>query len=103
LRRPKSFLPDDAVTPLESPPAIHWTLSYGADLAIRVWGDDCVVHHALSNDTHRLAAWLVPALQRLGQQPPATLAELAELMDADAAAATDALQQLEQLLLVQRC
>jgi hypothetical protein len=85
LRRPKSFLPDDAVTPLESPPAIHWTLSYGADLAIRVWGDDCVVHHALSNDTHRLAA------------------ELAELMDADAAAATDALQQLEQLLLVQRC
>lgn len=91
------------MTPLESLPTIHWTLSYGADLAIRVWGDDCVVHHALSNDTHRLAAWLIPALQRLGQQPPATLGELAALIDADEAEATDALQQLEQLLLVQRC
>jgi hypothetical protein len=103
LRRPKSFLPDDAVTPPETQPATRWTLSYGADLSIRVWGDDCVVHHALSNDTHRLAAWLVPALQRLGQQPPATLTELAALIDADADATTDALQQLEQLLLVQRC
>lgn len=78
-------------------------LTHGADLSLRVWGDDCLVHHALSNDTHRLAAWLVPALQRLGQQPPASLDELAGLMEADVDSAADALQQLERLLLVERC
>ncbi len=83
--------------------APRWTLTYGADLAIRVWGDDCLVHHALSNDTHRLAAWLVPALQRLGAEPPATLDELAELMDADTDTARDVLQQLERLSLARPC
>lgn len=81
----------------------RWALTYGADLSIRVWDGDCLVHHALSNDTHRLAAWLVPALERLAQQPPAALDELAALMDADLESAADALQQLERLLLVCRC
>jgi hypothetical protein len=84
-------------------PTPRWALTYGADLSIRVWGDDCLVHHALSNDTHRLAAWLAPALERLGEAPPAHLDELAALMDADAETAADALQQLEQLLLVRQC
>lgn len=84
-------------------PTPRWALTYGADLSIRVWGDDCVVHHGLSNDTHRLAAWLVPALRRLAEQPPALLDELATLMEADSETTTDVLQQLEQLLLVQRC
>ncbi|MCE4538707.1 hypothetical protein LXT12_15755 [Pelomonas sp. P7] len=87
--------------PSSSPP--RWTLTHGADLSIHVWGDDCLVHHALSNDTHRLAAWLVPALRRLGQQPPATLEELATLMEADEDSARDALEQLERLLLVEPC
>lgn len=86
--------------PVQTP---RWALTYGADLSIRVWGDDCLVHHALSNDTHRLAAWLAPALKRLGEEPPALLDELAALMDADEATAADALQQLEQLLLVRQC
>ena len=81
----------------------RWALTYGADLSIRVWGDDCLVHHALSNDTHRLAAWLVPGLRRLAEQPPAGFDELAALMDADSEMTADVLQQLEQLLLVQRC
>lgn len=81
----------------------RWTLTYGADLAVRVWGDDCLVHHALSNDTHRLAAWLEPALSRLAQPQPASAEELAELMGTDTDGAVDALQQLERLLLVQRC
>lgn len=84
-------------------PTPRWTLTYGADLSIRVWDQDCLVHHALSNDTHRLAAWLAPALLRLGEQPPASLVELAALMEADEATTLDAMQQLEQLLLVQRC
>ncbi|KQW46530.1 hypothetical protein ASD88_09010 [Pelomonas sp. Root662] len=61
------------------------------------------MHHALSNDTHRLAAWLVPALERLAEQPPASLDELATLMDADLETAADALQQLQRLSLVQPC
>jgi hypothetical protein len=91
------------VTLTEPVPTPRWSLTYGADLSIRVWDDDCLVHHALSNDTHRLAAWLVPALRRLAEQPPASLEELATLMEADDATALDAMQQLEQLLLVQRC
>ncbi|HEY8875970.1 MAG TPA: hypothetical protein VIN03_00315 [Roseateles sp.] len=91
------------MTTTDSVPTPRWALTYGADLSIRVWGDDCLVHHALSNDTHRLAAWLVPALRRLAEQPPAPIEELAALMDAAPETATDALLQLEQLLLVQRC
>jgi hypothetical protein len=87
----------------DSAPTARWALTYGADLSIRVWGDDCLVHHALSNDTHRLAAWLAPALRRMAEQPPALVEELAALMDADPETAADALLQLEQLLLIQRC
>lgn len=81
----------------------RWTLTYGADLAIRVWDDACLVHHALSNDTHRLSAWLVPALHRLGEQPPAEAEELAELLDVEPDLAVDAMEQLERVLLVRRC
>lgn len=91
------------MTTLDSSPGSRWTLTHGAELSIRVWGDDCLVHHALSNDTHRLAAWLVPALQRLGQRPPASIEELAELMETEADSATDALEQLQRLQLVERC
>ncbi|WP_157256191.1 hypothetical protein [Pelomonas sp. Root1217] len=91
------------MTTTDPVPTPRWALTYGADLSIRVWGDDCLVHHALSNDTHRLAAWLVPALRRLAEQPPAGFDELAALMDADSEMTADVLQQLEQLLLVQRC
>lgn len=91
------------MTTTASATVYRWTLTPGAELAIRVWGDDCLVHHALSNDTHRLAAWLVPALQRLAAAPPPSLDELAMLMGADADSAADALGQLERLLLVQPC
>ena len=75
----------------------------GADLAIRVWGAECMVHHALSNDTHRLAAWLYPALQRLNRPEPAGLDELSALTEVDAAPLADAMEQLEHLQLVTRC
>ena len=81
----------------------QWKLTSGADLAIFVWGEECVVHHRLSNDTHRMAAWLVPGLQQLGRQSLATLNELQELLDADEAAVIDLMEQLEAMQLVQRC
>lgn len=62
-----------------------------------------MVHHALSNDTHRLTAWLSPALQRLGRPQPAGLEELCVLTDAEADPVLDAMQQLEHLQLVTRC
>lgn len=91
------------MTTTDSAHTPRWMLTQGADLAIRVWDEDCLVHHALSNDTHRLAAWLVPALRRLGEPAPAGLDELAALMGAEPEEAAGALQQLEQLLLVRRC
>lgn len=54
-----------------------WSLSPGHDLALRTWGEECVVHHRLSNDTHRLAAWVGELLQDLAEQGPQTSAALA--------------------------
>ena len=91
------------MTTPDSSPEPYWTLTPGADLAIRVWGEECMVHHALSNDTHRLTAWMWPALQRLGRAEPAGLEELCALTQVDAAPVLDAMQQLEHLQLVTRC
>ena len=33
-----------------------WRIAPGAAPALRKWGDEYVVHHALSNDTYRLSA-----------------------------------------------
>jgi hypothetical protein len=33
-----------------------WRIAPGAEPLLRAWGDEVVVHHALSNDTHRLTA-----------------------------------------------
>lgn len=91
------------MTPPDPLPEPCWTLTPGADLAIKVWGEACVVHHALSNDTHVLASWLWPALQRLGRPEPAGLDELCALTEVDAQALADAMRQLEQLQLVTPC
>lgn len=100
---PDAFLPPRHVTSPDALPDTRWTLTPGANLAARVWEAECVVHHALSNDTHRLAAWLWPALQRLGRAEPAGLNELSALTEVDAATVEDALGQLEQVQLVTRC
>ncbi|CAN5209817.1 hypothetical protein BH11PSE10_BH11PSE10_16540 [soil metagenome] len=81
----------------------RWMLTYGADLDCRFWGDECVVHHALSNDTHRLAAWaghLLLALQR-GALPAGELHALQE--DIDPTDIDEALSSLALLDLVSRC
>jgi hypothetical protein len=101
--RPSSFLHDTAVITGDFARSPRWTLTPGADLMIRAWDADCVVHHALSNDTHRIAAWLVPALERLARPAPAGLAELCALLEADEDTVAMALQELERLLLVERC
>jgi len=48
---------------------VRWSLVTGAALAWRCWDGEYVIHHALSNDTHRLtelAGRALLALQRTG-------------------------------------
>lgn len=93
-------------TPPSTAPAAAtglWTVSAGADLAVRQWGDECLVHHALSNDTHRLSAWAAEVLFELADAGPASPAVLAEHL---AMAETDidlALTTLARLDLVCPC
>ncbi|MBA4344639.1 MAG: hypothetical protein C0423_21070 [Methylibium sp.] len=70
---------------------------------MRQWGDECLVHHALSNNTHRLSAWAAEVLFELAEAGPASQAVLAERL---AMAPTDidlALTTLSRLDLVCPC
>ena len=77
-----------------------WCLTPGAEFAVRCWGDECLVHHRLSNDTHRLSRWAAELLQTLGAGP-ASIGELAHRHDRDPAELEAALQTLAGLDLVQ--
>lgn len=81
----------------------HWTLTYGADLDCRFWDEECLVHHALSNDTHRVAAWAGQLLTALDATRPVSTAELAAQFELTPDDAEEALESLRQLELVQRC
>lgn len=78
----------------------HWTLTPGADLACHFWGDECVVHHALSNDTHRLAAWAGQLLLSLEEAGATSSEHLAERLERDPDEVEQALAALAQLELV---
>lgn len=78
-------------------------MTYGADLSCRFWGDECLVHHALSNDTHRLAAWAGRLLMALTGMEAASTEALAEYLDQDADEVESALAALAELDLVRRC
>jgi PqqD family protein of HPr-rel-A system len=81
----------------------RWCLSGDADLAWRHWGGEYVVHHALSNDTHRVtefAGRLLSALQRSGA---VDLRSLARECGAETEEVAETLAVLAQLHLVARC
>jgi hypothetical protein len=88
---------------MTSPSIWHWALSYGARLECRYWGDECLVHHALSNDTHRIAAWVGPLLIELSELEPSTSIVLAQKLDLDPGEVAAALEALAALDLVVRC
>lgn len=81
----------------------RWTLTHGADLDCRFWGDECLVHHALSNDSHRLAAWAGLLLMAVDEQPEASSEVLAEQFELPATTIDDTLAALARLDLVRRC
>jgi hypothetical protein len=76
----------------------HWRIADLADLAWRYWEDEYVFHHALSNDTHRLAAAAGEVLVHLiecGETEEAALADACDLHPEDLDVILSALVKLD--------
>lgn len=74
-----------------------------ARIAWRTWGEETVVHHALSNDTYRLAEPAGALLQTVVGGEAATPAALAVALGVDPEAIESTLRTLLDLNLVVRC
>ena len=79
------------------------TLINRAELSFRHWDGETVVHHLLSNDTHRLAEPAGWILGRLVAAQPLSVGDLAADSPYDAADLMPALHALGELGLIQRC
>lgn len=82
---------------------VRWSLAYRAALASHRWADEFVVHHALSNDTHRLSELAGCILQVLGTTGALDAEELARKVGRDTEEVDAALAALEALDLIARC
>jgi hypothetical protein len=82
-----------------------WQADTDAALAWRRWDDEYVIHHALSNDTHRVAELPGLLLVRMNQQPLRTWTrqELADACDAEPEAVDDAMAELLRFGFVRPC
>jgi PqqD family protein of HPr-rel-A system len=89
------------VAPVQSTPVL-WALVEGADPAIHCWDDECLVHHALSNDTHRITAWAAELLEALDAAAPISSGALANRFGLDGHVVQAALESLARLELVTR-
>lgn len=74
-----------------------------ARIACRTWGDESVVHHALSNDSYRLAEPAGTLLQALLGGAASTSASLAAARGLDPQEVDCTLRTLIELNLVVRC
>ncbi len=79
------------------------TASPDARASWRTWGDETVVHHALSNDSHRLAEPAGALLKILSEGGPATPARLAASQGLDPEDLDALLRTLIDLNLVVQC
>lgn len=77
-----------------------WRLAPDAGLQLRFWGDECVLFHGASGDTHRLPEVVGQLLERLAALPMAApqLSHDINLHEDDVAAA---LQELSRLGIVE--
>lgn len=82
--------------------ARRWRLALGADPSVRMWGDECVVHHALSNDTYRLAGDAGRILSKLADAA-ATDASGPGVLIFDDPASQEVLEILADLVFVEEC
>lgn len=75
----------------------RWSLDPRADLCLRHWGGETVVHHLLSNDTHRLAepaGWVLDRLRAGGALAADDIAAGSPYDGADLGPVLEALSQL---------
>lgn len=70
---------------------------------LRRWGDECVVHHALSNDTYRVSDAAGRILAALGAASSLDAHELAVACELDAEVVEEALIELNELDFVSPC
>lgn len=91
--------------PIHRPPdaSDRWCLTPDADLSWHRWGDEVLVHHAASNDTHRLSAWAAALLLELVGRPRLDRDALAAACELDPSDVDEAMQALAELELVMRC
>lgn len=61
---------------------MNWCLNAVPPLALRCWGDECVLYDVASGDTHLIQRFAAALLQRL-EQSPADAATLARYLAAD--------------------
>lgn len=80
-------------------PSTRWSVDGNCDLRWRTWGDECIVYHCQSGDTHLLNTIAAEALKLL-QQSPASADELTKLVASslDLEANKALLQHMEKLL-----
>lgn len=72
----------------------RWRIAPGADPTLRDWGGDFVVHHGLSNDTHRVSARAGSLLLRLSSGVGGAEDSGAAIDDDEVLATLDALSEL---------
>jgi hypothetical protein len=84
--------------------ATNWRIDSAADPKFCVWGDEVVVHHALSNDTYRLSAQAGRVLAELSTAAAAgTTSPVGWAFDPGDAEIQDTLLALAELGLVTPC
>lgn len=81
----------------------RWIAYPGANLSWHRLGDACVVHHALTNDTHVLGAWIEPVLAAVSAPNGALLESLSQDLQLDPGTLAQALMDLATLHLVRPC
>lgn len=81
----------------------RWRLVAEANVEWRFWDNEYVVHHALSNDTHRLSQFAGRLLSELRQSGSLHTDSLAQGCAAYSDEVAETLAVLEELDLVERC
>jgi hypothetical protein len=81
----------------------HWSIPQGADLRWYRWEDEYVIHHGLSNDTHRMSANAGRVIEALQLHGPQEMFSLAERCGLNTQALKPVLAVLADLDLVARC
>lgn len=86
-----------------APARDRWRLVEGADLRITTFDDGAVVHHALTNGTHRISEASAAVLAELRQSGPMTSSQVAACFDTTPDLAAAVLGQLAEIDAVERC